>query len=137
MAIDCIAEIPGAAELSNWFSGFPSFHDANAALQINGDGSGWLKAFGFRMTSEIDAKGNLVCDRHFSATFHFDGLRSVSLSDFMPGPIILYSLDVRKTEEGFRVGFEDTSYGVAGAIVTERLRVDFVPDERWVSAAKA
>jgi hypothetical protein len=125
MAIDCIAEIPGAAELSNWFGGFPSFHDAKAEFQINSDGTGWLKAHGFRMTDKVDAQGFYVSDKHFVVTVFFGSLCSVSLSDFLPGQFILGALDFKKCDEGIRVDFLDTSYGVSGYVISRNLDLKF------------
>jgi hypothetical protein len=129
MAIDCIAEIPGAVELSNWFGGFPSFHDANADLQINCAGTGWLKAFGFRVTDKVDEKGFFVLEKHFAATFFLDEIQSVSLTDFLPGLSILYGLDIKKSDEDFVMTF-DSSYGMAGSIVSRRIRLEFEPGAR-------
>ena len=126
MAIDCIEEVPGAVELSNWFGGFPSFHDANADLQVSGGGTGWLKVFGFRMTDKVDAKGFFVSEKHFAATFFFDEIRSISLADFLPGLSILYGLDIKKAGEDFVMTF-DSSYGMAGTIVSRKLRLEFEP----------
>ena len=124
MAIDCIAEIPGAVELSKWFGGFPSFHDANAELQINGDGTGWLKAYGFGMTDKVDQNGYYVLEKHFVATFLFEKLRSVALTEFQPGRSILYDLDIKKSGDSFEISF-GSSYGVAGSIIAERLSITF------------
>ena len=127
MAIDCIAKIPGAVELSNWFGGFPSFHDAQMALQINGDGTGWLKAYGFRMTNEVDEKGFFVCDKHFAAIFHFGSMQSVSINDFLPGLAILGALHIKKVGDVFEVDFSDTSYGLSGSLICKDIRLTFEP----------
>jgi len=120
-----MAEIPGAAELSNWFGGFPSFHDAKAEFQINSDGTGWLKVCGFRMTDKVDAHGYYVLDKHFTATVSFRNLSSVSLSDFLPGQFIIGRLDFMKCDEGIKVDFGDTSYGVSGYVISRDLDLDF------------
>jgi hypothetical protein len=130
MAINCIAELQGAAELSDWFGGFPSFHDAKMALQINGDGTGWLKAYGFRMTREVDANGLVVLDKFFAATFEFKGMFSVSISDFMPGLAILGQLKIAKSESAFEIDFSDTSYGLSGSLVCRDVKLTFQPDVR-------
>ena len=127
MAIDCIEEVPGAVELSNWFGGFPSFHDAYMALQINHDGTGWLKAYAARMSSEIDADGYYVSDKHFACTFQFADIKQVSIGEFMPGLAILGQLDINKVAEGFEVDFTDTAYGLSGSLICRGISLTFEP----------
>ena len=119
MAIDCIAEISGAVELSNWFGGFPSFHDAPARLQIAGDGSGWLEARSY----QIGADGNFEYSSPFVAKFAFEGLVSVSLADFAD-QIILNGMEIRKSEGAFELIWE-AAYGAFGSIVSRRPRAEF------------
>ncbi len=126
MAIDCIDEIPGAAALSDWYGGVPGFHDAYATLQIAGDGTGSVSIRGFRMTSEVDEKGFYVLDKHFTATFILEEILSVSLTEFLPGEVILYSLNVIRKDDVFSVRL-DSSYGVQGTIEARQVRIEFQP----------
>lgn len=126
MAIDCIDEIQGAAELSDWFGGFPSFHDAYAQLQLSGEGTGWLKVRCARMTDRRDENCYIVLEKHFIATLFFEEMKSVSLSDFMPGEIIIGQLDFKKIDGAIEVDF-DTAYGLAGTISAGRIRIEFEP----------
>ena len=127
MAIDCIKEVPGAVELSNWFGGFPSFHDAQMALQINHDGTGWLRVYRGCMTREVDAAGHFVSDKHFAATFELGSIESVSITDFLPGLAILGQLHIRKIDAAFEVDFSDTSYGLSGTLICKNIRLTFEP----------
>src|SRR5690242_1608664 len=127
MAIDCIAEIPGAAELSDWFGGFPSFHDAKAEFQINSDGTGWLRTSGFRMGDQVDAEGFYVLEKRFVALFYFNEITSVSITDFMPGQVILDELDIKKTDGAIQVNFIDTAWGASGYVEAKSVRVEFEP----------
>ena len=128
MAIDCIVEIPGAVELSNWFGGFPSFHDAFMALQINHDGTGWLQAYGWRLKKDVD--GFLTSEKYFGCKFQFVDIKRVAIAEFMPGLAILGQLDVNKTDEGFEVDFTDTAYGLSGSLVCKALTLTFEPGAR-------
>lgn len=119
MAIDCIEEVPGAVELSNWFAGFPSFHDAPALLQITGDGSGWLEIRSYR----IGADGNFDHTKPFVTKFTFEGLVAVSLSDFAD-QLVLDGLDVRKSGDAFELVW-DAAYGAYGSIAARRLCIAF------------
>jgi len=122
-----LAEIPGAVELSNWFGGFPSFHDATMDLQINGDGTGWLKAYGFQATKAVDEKGHFICEKYFEATLNFEFIKTESVTDFLPGLAIVGSLHIRKVKSGFEVDFTDTSYELSGSLICERVSVSFEP----------
>jgi hypothetical protein len=126
MTIDCIEEVLGAVELRDWFGSFPSFHDANMRLQIDSGGTGWLKAYGFRMTSEVDKNGYFVCDKHFACTFSFDGIKSFSAADFQPGLAILGQLDIRKSGSAYQVDW-DTAYGLSGSLICNDIRLTFEP----------
>jgi hypothetical protein len=126
VSIDCIDEIPGAAELSDWFGGFPSFHDGYAQLQLCGEGTGWLKVRAARMTERLDENGRFVLEKRFTATLFFEEIKSVTLTDFMPGEIIIGQLDFRKMDGALEVDF-DTAYGLAGTISARHIRIEFEP----------
>ena len=126
MTMDIVGEIPGAAALRDWFGRFPRFHDAQAELQINGNGTGWLKAYGFHMTDKVNDRGYYVHEKHFVATFFFDEMTKVALSDFLPGRAILASVEIRKAGTEFEIAI-DTSYGLAGSIFARRIRLEFEP----------
>ncbi len=99
-------EIPGAAELSDWFGGLPGFHDGYATLQVSEDCTAFLKVHGFKMTDRVDEKGYYILEKHFVATFFFEELVSISIADFQPGAAILSSLDIAKSDGVFEVQLE-------------------------------
>ncbi len=113
--------------MHDWFGGFPSFHDAYMEFVIRSDGTGQLKAFGWRMTDKIDENGYFVLDKHFAATLYFEELLCVSLTDFLPGMAILGELAISKEGDAFKADFEDTAYGVSGFVIAKRLRLEFEP----------
>ena len=118
--------IPGAAELTEWYGGYPGFHDANATIQLFEDGTALLKISGHKMTDRVDEKGFFILEKHFVATFFFNELVSLSLSDFLPGHAILFQLDIVKSGDVFEVQFE-SSYGFCGSIHARKLSVRFEP----------
>ena len=126
MTCDCIDDIPGAAGLRDWFGGFPSFHDAYAQLQLSGDGAGWIKLRGARMTAQVDADGYYISEKHFAALISLGEIVSVSLSDFMPGEMIVGRLNILRKDAAFELDI-DTAYGLAGTIVARRVEIEFVP----------
>jgi hypothetical protein len=97
------------------------------ALQLNHDGTGWLRAYGARMTKGVDAAGYFVSDKHFVATFEFGSIESVSITDFLPGLAILGQLHIRKDGAAFEVDFSDTSYGLSGSLTCKNIRLTFEP----------
>ena len=117
--MDFIAEISGAVELSNWFGGFTSFHDAPARLQIDGSGDGWLEVRSYR----VGADGNFDTASPFVVKFSFGKLLSVSLTEFSD-QIVLDGLEIRKSGEAFELIWEAT-YGAQGSIVSRQLSVEF------------
>ena len=117
MAIDCIAEIPGAVELSNWFGGFPSFADARAELSLNNPGASFLKIW----SHGVDKEGRYDPRRPFLATISFHEISTVSLTDFAR-TLYLDELDIKKTGSGFRISWQ-AAYGPEGAVLCERLEI--------------
>jgi hypothetical protein len=127
MILDCIDEIPGAPELAAWYGTFPSLHDANVIdFHIGVDGSGFMVIDAFRTTSRVDENGYFILDKHFSATFQFENIETVSLSDFLPGQAILFDFKIDKSDTLFNVRFS-SSYGFDGAITMKNLSVTFEP----------
>lgn len=131
---DPAVAVPGYAELRNWFGVFPSFHDAYVNhLNVSVDGTGEMVLRGFRVTSEVDERGKCVLDKHFRATFTFERLASVVLTEFAPDRGILFGLEIREHTDGVEVELSPT-YGVGGRISMKLLRIDFEPveyDDNW------
>src|SRR5580698_9297712 len=116
MTEECIAAIPGMAELCKWLGFPPVFHDAYVtALNISGEGEATLALRSWVMTNRVDERGYYILEKHFTAKFTLRGITSVELSDFQPGQAIIGFLDIQKIEKNFRMTF-DTSYGFAGTI---------------------
>jgi hypothetical protein len=126
---ELIGLVPGAAALVDWFEGrWPSFHDAEVlGLSLDReDARCSLRVHAFRMTSQVDAKGYFVCDRHVAVTFEFKDVTHLELEDFNHQNAI-YGLELSRTEGGgFRVEIEP-AYGLAGAIEALGLRIEIQP----------
>jgi hypothetical protein len=127
MTTDNIDQIPGAAELSAWFGGFPSFHDANVAeLEIRADrkgATGHLKINAFRMTDRVDSKGYFILEKHCLITLNLTDILAVNLSDFMQGAIIS-SLDINRSDDAFQIAIE-SSYGFFGSVRVRQVSIQF------------
>lgn len=124
---ETIRQIPGAAELVDWFGHFPTFHDGHlTGLSIDVDGRGSMRLDGFQTTDQKDEKGYFILDKRFSCTMILEGIRSVELSEFKPGSATLFEVEVTYVEDVFEIIF-GSSYGVEGRIRTANLRIEFEP----------
>ncbi|HEY2069539.1 MAG TPA: hypothetical protein VGG48_08305 [Rhizomicrobium sp.] len=127
MSPELIAQIPGAAELAAWFGRFPRFHDSNVYdFTLKGDGSGHFRMDGWNMTSETDAKGYFILEKHFTAVIAFTDATAVSFQDFLPGCAILSDFRISQEADGFKIEF-DSSYGFTGWLKAAAIEVTFQP----------
>jgi hypothetical protein len=113
----------------DWFDGrAPSFHDAEV-LEMHLERSGprcVLKLHAFRMTSEIDARGYYVLDKHVIVTFTLEGVSGLELYDFNHQNA-LYGLTMTHLDEG-GLRFElEPAYGLSGHIDATEVRIAFEP----------
>jgi len=121
-----IGEIPGAAELREWFGYWPSFHDAEiVGLNLNRKGSSSLRVHTWEMTKEIDEKGYYVLAKHIVVEFLFEAVSGLSLNGFNQQNVI-FGLSIEKTDSGFRVTLDDC-YGLAGSIEAESISLRLTP----------
>lgn len=121
-----IKEIPGAAELHDWFGYWPGFHDAEIiSLHLNRKGSSSLRVHTWEMTKEVDEKGYYVLAKHIVVEFNFETVFGLSLSGFSQQNVI-FGLGIEKTNSGFRLTL-DECYGLAGSIEAERMSIRIMP----------
>jgi len=121
-----ISEIPGAAELQEWFGYWPSFHDAEiVGLHLNRKGNSSLRVHTWEMTKEIDEKGYYVLAKHIVVEFIFEVVSGLSLEGFNEQNV-LFGLAIQKTNSGFRVTL-DNCYGLTGSIEAEKMSLGLTP----------
>lgn len=124
---ETLQRIPGAAELARWFGHFPSFHDgALTEMTFTVEGNGVLKFKAFGFTQQVDKNGTHVLDRHFTCNMTLEGVRSVSLSEFLPGWAIICSVEILCIADAFEIDIT-SSYGVSGKISAEKVCISFEP----------
>ncbi len=115
---ELLCEVPGGQQLMEWFGGrVPSFHDAEVLeLALDRDKARCnIKIHAFQMTSEVDAKGFFVLDRHVVVSFQLEGVANLELNDFNEQNAI-YGLALSRTaDQGFRLEL-DPCYGLFGFI---------------------
>jgi hypothetical protein len=71
--------LDGGKEIAEWFGFVPSFHDATLSGLELSNGGGIISLKAFRMTSEIDANGYFVLDRHALVDITLNGITGISL----------------------------------------------------------
>jgi len=123
-----LQEIPGAAELHDWFGYWPTFHDAEIiSLHLNRKGCSNLHVHTWEMTKETDEKGYYVLVKHVVVEFAIEGVCALDLDGFNHQNVI-FGLSIEKTDLGFRLTL-DECYGLAGSIESQRVSIRVIPGE--------
>ena len=135
-----VASLPGAGALIDWFGFRPHFHDATLEGLELSDGNATLSIRTFRMTSEIDAEGFYVLDRHALVRLRLLGVTGLKLEG--DAGSIISELMIRRlpatpdrsnwrfctgpTEGDIEVAFE-TAVGLYGVIYAKELAFELSP----------
>ena len=77
------------------------------------------------MTSDVDARGYFVLDKHAVVTFEFEKVQEVDLPGFGPQNVIS-DLELERVNGVFLL-YLDPCYGPAGSIVAEEVSVSIKP----------
>jgi len=121
-----IEEIPGAAELHDWFGYWPDFHDAEIVnLHLNRRGTSFLRIHTWEMTKKVDETGHYVLTKHVVVEFILENVSDLALNDFSQQNVIS-GLDIEKIGSGFRLTL-GACYGLAGNIEAERISLRITP----------
>jgi immunity protein 50 of polymorphic toxin system len=121
-----IEEIPGAADLHDWFGYWPDFHDAEIiSLHLNRKGVSSLRVHVWDTMKELDEKGHYVMAKDVVVEFVFDNVFELALNGFSQQNVIS-GLDVEKVGSGFRLTL-GACYGMAGSIEAERMSFRITP----------
>jgi hypothetical protein len=135
---ETFAQAPGGKEIIAWFGFAPSFHDATLKSLTLAANAATIVLAAFRMTSEVDANGYFVVDRHAHVTIELDEVSGVVLNG--SADAIISELRVRRLtapsgtwhsvagpEAGdFEVAW-DSSYGLEGALYARTVRFVLEP----------
>ncbi len=117
-----LASIAGAEFLVELFGQWPSFHDAEVLnLKLSRVCESFMDVHTFAMTSEVDANGIYICDRHTVVTFHFGEILGMNLDGFNHQNVIA-GLDIKQEDEGLRLTLHPC-YGLAGEILVKSLSI--------------
>jgi Immunity protein 50 len=122
MTRNAIPQIDGAQEVSAFFGGWPSFHDAEALqLALVRDGISKLVVDVATYSDQTNEKGEYRRERQALVTFDLERIVDLQLEDFSTQNV-LSSLTVEKSG-GLVAVMLHPSYGIGGKIVCERVRV--------------
>jgi len=137
---ELFASLLGGQAVIDWFGFCPDFHDGELEkLELSG-GNATLRVRTHRMTSETDAKGFIVLDRHAVVTLHMRGVTGVKLGGNADS--IILDLVIRRLQtDGVRSDWEtcagpiagnievvfDTAIGLYGSIFTKELEFELQP----------
>jgi hypothetical protein len=126
-------DIPGAAEVVAWFAYWPSFHDAEVlSITLDRSHPSRVVIHTFRRTSDVDARGYYVRDKHAIVTFVLEGFLldhegiTNTQIDYFNAQNVLSSAAVKKTVEGYDLELYGI-YGVSASFSVERIRVELSP----------
>jgi hypothetical protein len=126
---ELLTEIPGGAQLVEWFDGrVPSFHDAEV-LGLTLDRRGARCTIGihtFQMTSEVDAKGFFVFDKHAQVSFHLEGVTKLELNDFNEQNVIYGLALSRAADQAIRLEL-DQCHGLFSFVEARALKIELQP----------
>ena len=121
-----MSEIPGAANVVQWFGYWPTFHDAEIIeVSIRREGKSSLRIHTWRSTSQIDPKSHYINDRHAVVTFGFEQISDLELTNFNHQNVI-GGLQIEHSGSGFRVKI-DPCFGLDGYIEAAQLEVSLEP----------
>jgi hypothetical protein len=123
---DELKTIQGAEKLLEWFGYWPSFHDAEViALNLDRRLPSAVVIHTWEMTSQVDAKGYYILEKHVVVEFVLMGVFDVDLKMFNRQNVIA-GLRLEKIEGGFRIGLHEC-YGIAGTIDAGDIAIRLTP----------
>lgn len=123
--------LPGAAALTAWFGGWPSFHDAEIhELHLNRSGLSTLKLQTWFMTNAVDEKGFYVCEKYVMVTFNFTQIEQLVLEDFNHQNVI-FELNLAPTDAGWALNL-NPCYGLSGIVEAKEITVAFEPTPTYL-----
>lgn len=76
---DLFLALDGGKKVADWFGFVPSFHDATLDKLTLSGGSGTISLRAFRTTSEVDADGYFVLDKHALVDIFLDDITGIIL----------------------------------------------------------
>jgi hypothetical protein len=138
-APSALPDIPGGAELIEWFGFVPNFHDGFVlSTRLASDGPGEIRIHTWRMTDRTDEQGYFILDKHSVVTLVLDEIFEINLKKFNEMGCV-HELEVVPERNGFEIRWYDVSGaggpGIEGSIRARRVSVSLVPGKPAKSGA--
>lgn len=119
-------QLPGGAELCNWYGGVPSFHDAEIIeLRLHRTEPSSLRIRTWKMTGNVDDEGMFVIEKRMVVAFILEEITDLELSGFNQQNVI-DGLFVSQNSAGFQLVLEHI-WGLSGSITAQRIKIEFEP----------
>ena len=129
---EAVPAVPGADHLVQWFGEWPSFHDAEVVeISLRREGVSHVRIRTWRVTSELDAGGYFILDRHAIVTISLEEITGLELADFSVQNIV-GNVTIEPTQVGHRVNL-NSCFGVGGYIEAASVVLSLEPYEPRVS----
>jgi hypothetical protein len=78
-----LTDVPGAAEIVNWFGYWPTFHYAEiVSIELKRAGTSVLKVHTYATSKELDARGYFKTHKHAIVSFMLDDICTLELHGF-------------------------------------------------------
>jgi hypothetical protein len=121
-----IQTIPGANAFVSWFGQWPSFHDAEVLrITLDRKNASLIEIHVFKMTNEVDSKGQYVCVNHAKLRLVLLEITSCELLGFNHQNVI-DDLDITRIEDGYQTRLFSI-YGVDGTVDAKFIVIEFEP----------
>ncbi|HEY7354528.1 MAG TPA: Imm50 family immunity protein [Terriglobales bacterium] len=115
-----LKDIPGVAELHDWFGYWPTFHDAEIlSMLLNRKARSSIVVHTWKMTRDLDEKGDYGLAKHVVVEFILEGIRDLDLSGFNHQNVVV-GIQIEEKDSGFLIRLNG-SYGVEGSIDVDSL----------------
>jgi hypothetical protein len=119
-------DVPGMAEVKEWFGYWPSFHDAEiVSLTLNRDTDSRLRVHTFHTLNQTNERGHYRTTKHVVICFVLRDIESLELADFNHQNVIS-ELELSKNEEGYSINL-GCCYGLCGSIKAKSVTIELEP----------
>ena len=133
MVMEEAPDIPGAGEVVAWFGYWPSFHDAEVlSITLDRSHPSRVVIHTWDRTSDVDARGYYVRDKHAIVTFVLEGFLldhegiTNTQIDYFNAQNVLSGATINKTVAGYDLILYGI-YGVSASISVQYIRVELSP----------
>ncbi len=119
-------DLPGAADVINWFGYMPTFHDAEVIeLRLRRGTDSTLLIHFWHTTNELDEQGQFVRDKNAVVAFSLEEVTDLDLTEFGHQNVIS-GLELEQVDGGLQLTLLP-SFGLSGTITAKEISVKIIP----------